>query len=202
MLSSFHWCQIYTDKLYIVEGRPITVKMFVGHDMPAAAFKTKECAQIAYELDDGVCVSIIQASKVVKADYLQGSSKTFDDIHWIGHDNTHPRLNKMNVQVKTKKIKDPIEKEGKYNYRNHVYATHILCAKKDEKEVNIQIGNLYNKVKKSSRAAANLLEAQVMRYVPYEATHKIAQTHKCAVQLPANAEMATFATPLHSFSGS
>ena len=129
--------------------------MFVGHDMPAAAFNSKECAQIAYELDGGVCVSIIQTSKVVKADYLQGSSKKFDDIHWIGHYNTHPRLNKMDVQVKTKKIKDLIEEGGKYNYRNHVHAAHILCAKKDEKEVDIQIGNLYNKIKKSYRAAAD-----------------------------------------------
>ena len=87
----------------------------------------------------------------------------------------------MDVQVKTRKIEDPTEEEGKYNSRNHVYAAHILCAKKDEKEVDIQMGNLYNKVRKSFRAAADLPEERAMRYVPYEGTHKIAQTPKCRV---------------------
>ena len=58
MLSSSHWCQIYIDNLYIAEGRPTTVKMFVGHGMPAAAFNSLKFAQKAYELDGGVRVSI------------------------------------------------------------------------------------------------------------------------------------------------
>ena len=70
ILSSSHWCQIYIDNLYIAKGRPATVKMFVGQDMLPAAFNSKECAQVAYELDGGVCVSIIQANKVVEAGYL------------------------------------------------------------------------------------------------------------------------------------
>ena len=78
----------------------------------------------------------------------------------------------MDVQVKTKKIQDPTEEEEIYNSQNHVYVAHILCVGKDEKEVDIQMSNLYNKDKKSSRAAADLLEARVMRYVPYKATHK------------------------------
>ena len=61
MLSSSHWCQIYIDILYIPEGRPTTVKIFVGHDMPPAAFNSKECAQVAYERDGAVCVCTIQS---------------------------------------------------------------------------------------------------------------------------------------------
>ena len=97
MLSSSYWCQIYIDKLYIVEGRPTTVKMFVGYDMPAAAFNSLECAQKVYKFNDEVRASFIQASKVVEAGYIVSFSKTFDNIHWNDHYNTHPRLNKMEV---------------------------------------------------------------------------------------------------------
>ena len=80
----------------------------------------------------------------------------------------------MDVQVKTKKIKDLTEEEGKkYNSRNQIFA----CAEKDKEEVNIQMGNLYNKNRKSSKAAANLPEARAMRY---------AQTSKCMVKLKKN----------------
>ena len=48
------------------------------------------------------------------------------------------------------------------------------------------MGNLYNKVKKSSIAAADLLEARAMRYGPYEATHKISQSPRRAVQRQKN----------------
>ena len=128
--------------------------------MPPATFNSKECAQVAYKLDSAVCVSIIQASKVVEAGYLQSSSKMLDNIHWTDHYNFRPRLKKMDVQVNPKKIQDPIEEEGgKHNDRNYVFAAHILCAKKVEKEANIQMGNLYNKYRKLSRAATDLLEA-------------------------------------------
>ena len=92
----------------------------------------------------------------------------------------------MDVQVKTKKIQDPTEEEWKYNSRNHVYAAHILCAEKDEKEINNQMRNLYNKDRKSFKAAADLPEPRAMRYVPYKATHKIAQTNKHTVKLQQN----------------
>ena len=58
-----------------------------------------------------------------------------------------------------------------------------MCKKKNKKEVNIQMDNLYNKVRKSSRAVADLPEARAMRYVPYEITHKIAQSPKRSIQL-------------------
>ena len=67
MLSNTTWCQIYVDKLYVGEGKPTTVKLFVGHDTPAAAFNSLEFTQKAEELDGEVCVCIIQASKVVEA---------------------------------------------------------------------------------------------------------------------------------------
>ena len=41
MLSSSYWCQIYMYKLYIPEGRHITVKIFVRNYMPTAAFNLK-----------------------------------------------------------------------------------------------------------------------------------------------------------------
>ena len=118
MLSSSYWCQIYVEKLFIGEGKPITVKMLTGHDIPAAAFNSLEFAQEAYELNSEVRVSIIQTSKVVEAGYLVGSSKTFDNIHWTDYYNTHLRLLKMDFQVMTHNIKDPTEEEGKYNSRN------------------------------------------------------------------------------------
>ena len=67
-----------------------------------------------------------------------------------------------------------------------MFAAHILCAEKDEKDMNIQIGNLYNKDRKSSRAVVDLPEARAMHYVPYKATHKITQTNKCVVKLQKN----------------
>ena len=82
MLSSSYSCQIYLNSLYISEGRPTTVKIFVGHDMPPAAFNSKECAKVAYERDGAVCVCTIQNSKVVEVGYLQGSTKTINDDHW------------------------------------------------------------------------------------------------------------------------
>ena len=120
-------------------------------------------------------------------EYLQGSTKTLNDEHWTDHFNVHLRLKRMDDQVKTKKIEDPTEEEGaKYNSRNHIFAAHILCAEKDEQDVNIQMGNLYNKDRKSSKAAANLPEARAMRYVPYNTTHKIAQISKRIVMLQKN----------------
>ena len=45
------------------------------------------------------------------------------------------------------------------------------------------MGNLYNTDRKSSKAAANLPEAQAMRYDSYDATQKIAQTSKFIAKL-------------------
>ena len=48
------------------------------------------------------------------------------------------------------------------------------------------MGNLYNKNRKSSKAAVNIPEAQAIHYVPYNATNKISQTSKRMVKLQKN----------------
>ena len=58
MLISSYRSQIYIKLLYIAEGRPTTVKVFVGHNMPPTAFNSKECAQVAYGRDGAVCVCV------------------------------------------------------------------------------------------------------------------------------------------------
>ena len=131
ILCSSYWCQIYVDKLFIEERKLTTVKLFVGHDIPAAAFNSLEFSQKADELDGAVLVCIIQASKVVEAGYLVGSSKTLDNIHWTDHYNSYQRLLKIDVQVKTHNIEDPTGE--KWSTRNQVQATHILCSEKMRK---------------------------------------------------------------------
>ena len=65
MLSNTTWYQIYVDKFYIGEEKLTTVKLFVGHNTPPAAFNSLEFTQKEEELDGEVWVCIIQASKVV-----------------------------------------------------------------------------------------------------------------------------------------
>ena len=77
------------------------VKLFVGHNMPPAAFNSKECAKVAYVRDGAVCVCTIQNSKVVEVGYLQGSTKTINNDHWTDHYNVHPRFKRTDVQLKT-----------------------------------------------------------------------------------------------------
>ena len=93
-----------------------------------------EVAQKADELEGAVRVCFIQASKVAVAGYLVGSTKTLDDIHWTDHFNYHPRLLKMDVQVKTQNIEDPTGETQKWSPRNQVNATHILYAEKMRKK--------------------------------------------------------------------
>ena len=187
MLFSSYRCQIYIESLYIAEGRPTTVKILVCHGMPPVTFNLKECAQVAYKRDGVVCVCTIQDSKVVEAGYLQGSTNRINDHHWTDHCNLYPHFKRTDVQVKTKKVEDPAEEGGaKYKSQNQIFAAHIYCAEKDEQEVNIQMSNLYNKNRISSKAAANLQEARAMGYVPYKSTYKIAQTNKRIVKLQKN----------------
>ena len=175
MLSSSYQCQIYVNKIFIGEGKPTTVKLFVGHGIPSAVFNSLEFSPKADELDGAVRMCFVQARKVVVAGYLVGSSKTLDNIHWTNHYDCHPRLLKMDVQVKTRNIEDPTGETQKWSPRNQVQAAHILCAEKNEKDINIQMGNMYNKVRKASRVAGEFPEARAMRYVPYKATNIITQ---------------------------
>ena len=166
MLSSVTCCQTYVDKLWVGEGTPICVKMFVGHNILAAAFNSLEFAQIAEDLDGAVCVCIIKSSKVVESGYLLGSRKTMEYVHWSNHFNNYQRLLNMDVQVKSRPIND--HTDGPWSPRNNVNAEHILYAAKYEKAVNIKIGGMYNKKRKASRAAANFPEGCGFRYVPFE----------------------------------
>ena len=57
---------------------------------------------------------------------------------------------------------------------------------KNEKDVNIQMGNTYCKVKKSLLAAGELPEGRTMRYAPSESTSVITQTSKRKAKLQKN----------------
>ena len=159
--------ELYIDELYVEEGQPTLVKLFVGHNILAAAFNSLEFAQKADELDRAIRVCIIQASKVVEAGYLVGSIKTMNDIHWSDHYNSHPRLLRIDVQVKTHNV--PYPTGVPWSAKNQVHTAHILCSAKNKKDVNIQMSGMYNKTRKASRAAADLPEARAFRFVPFEA---------------------------------
>ena len=78
---------------------PTTTKIFVGHDSVPAIFNSRELAQIADERDGAIRVCYVQASKVVAAGYLQGSTKTMNEAHWTQHLNALPRLDKLDVEI-------------------------------------------------------------------------------------------------------
>ena len=83
MLSSVTWCKIYVDKLWVGDGTPTFVKIFVGHNIQVAAFNSLELAQKADNFECAVCVCITQSSKVkvVEAGYLLSSSKSTNYTH-------------------------------------------------------------------------------------------------------------------------
>ena len=200
-VSSYR-CEVYTNELFIAEGKPTTVKVFVGHDLAAVIFNSLELALLADEKEGVIRVCFIQASRVVVAGYLNGSTKIMDVIHWTKHYNCLPCLRSMDIEVKMLNIKDPTGEPQKYNYRNQVIAAHILCVEKDEEEVKTQFGNTYCKERKSSRAAGEIPEGRAMRYVPYKNTGVITQCPKRFAKLQkkqTNAPMLPKATSFHSF---
>ena len=81
MLSNSTCVRIYVDELYVAEGKSTTVKLFVDHDTPSAAFNSLEFVRKVDKLDGAVRVCTIQASTIVTTGYLLGSSKTMDDIY-------------------------------------------------------------------------------------------------------------------------
>jgi len=101
-------CKVYINAdFYIADGKPTTVKVFVGHDSSAAIFNLLELGQLVDKKDGSVRVCHIQASKVVVAGYLQGSTKTLNEEHWIEHYNVLPRLRNLDVKVQIRNIDDP-----------------------------------------------------------------------------------------------
>ena len=128
MLSNTTRIRTYVDQIYAADDKSTIVKWLVGHDTPSAAFNSLEFSRKADEFDGEVRICTIQASTVVTAGYLLGSRKTMDDIHWSTHYNVHPRLLKMDVQVKTQNVPDPSREL--WSPKNQVPVAHILCSKK------------------------------------------------------------------------
>ena len=81
MLSALSRARQYVDKIWVKELMAMIVKVFVGHDLPAAAFNSIEFAKAIDNIDGAVSVCVIQASKVLAAGYLPGPRKTMVDSH-------------------------------------------------------------------------------------------------------------------------
>ena len=80
LVSTYRY-KIFVSAVYIAPGKPTTVKVFVGHDSPAAIFNLLELAKLADEKYCSIKVCAIQASKVVVDSYLNGSTKILDPDH-------------------------------------------------------------------------------------------------------------------------
>ena len=173
--------KIYVNDLYITPGKPTKVKVFVGHNAPAAIFNSIQLAKRADEIDCSVKVCPIQSNKVVTAGYLNRSTKSLDPEHFTDLLNTipRPRLKNLDVEVQIINIPDPaVDDTKKFNPKDQVYAAHVLCAKKNEDTVNVALANTYCKVRKASQAAGEYPEGRNMRYVPFKLTDNIAHTPK------------------------
>ena len=84
----------------------------------------------------------------------------------------------MDIEVKILNIEDPNGEPRTWSPRNRVMAADILCSEKNEKDVNIQMGNTHCKDRKKSQADGELPEGRTMKYVPYKSTNVITQTPK------------------------
>ena len=78
VLVSTWTCKVYVSDLYITLGKPTMVKVFVGHDEPAAIFNSIDLAKRVDEIDCAVRVFAIQSNKVVVAGYLNSSTKILE----------------------------------------------------------------------------------------------------------------------------
>ena len=76
-LASYWKAKPYASQdLYIADGKPTSVKIFVGHDSSAAVFNSLELAKLLDDREASIRVCHVQSSKVVVAGYFQGSTKT------------------------------------------------------------------------------------------------------------------------------
>ena len=112
----------------------------------------------------------IEASKVVTTGYLQGSTKTLNEEHWTEYLNALSRLHKLDVKVHICNIDEPLGESKKFGSKNKYFAAHVLCAQKNEAEVNLALCNTYGKERRVSRAAGDLPERRAMKFVPYNST--------------------------------
>ena len=155
VLVSTWIAKVYVSDLYIAPGKPTTVKVFVGHDEPAAIFNSIDLAKRVDEIDCAVKVCAIQSNKVVVVGYLNGSTKTLEPEHFTDLVSTIPCMQNLDVQVKNMNITDLTADETKQtNPRDRVFAAHILCGEKDEEAVNAALASTYCKIRKASQAAS------------------------------------------------
>ena len=149
LVSTYEY-KIYVNEHFVAPGKPMTVKVFAGHNSPAAIFNSLELAKLADEKECSVKVCAIQASKVVIAGYLDGFTKTLDVDYWTEYFNNLSCLRNMDIEVQILNILDPTGEPQQWNTRDHVYAAHILCSGKNEEEVNAQLSNTYYKERNAS----------------------------------------------------
>ena len=57
------------------------IKVFVGHNLLAAAFNLIKFAKVTDDIEGVVSVCVIQTSKIVETGYLLRSRKTMVDSH-------------------------------------------------------------------------------------------------------------------------
>ena len=187
VLVSTWTCKVYVSNLYIAPGKPRTAKVFVCHSSPAAIFNSMDFTKRVNEINCTVKVCAIQSNKVVGAGYLNDLIKRLDPEHFTNLLYTIPRLKNLDVEVKNLNITDITADETKpINSRDRVFAAHILCAKKNEEEVNAALGNTYCKVRKASQVAGEYPDGQNMQYAPIKMTGNIAHTPKRFKKLQKN----------------
>ena len=151
VIASTLKAKIYVNDLYIGPGKPTTVKIFVGHNKPAAMFNSIELVKIVDEIECTVKVCAIRSNKVVVAGYRNGSTKTLEPENFTYIVGTLPRMKKLDVEVKNMNITDlTADPTQRPDPRNRVKAAHILCAAKDEKAVNTSLSHTYCKTRKAS----------------------------------------------------
>ena len=169
-------CKIYIDEdLYVADGKPTSVKLFVGHDSSATVFNLLDLAKLLHKRELFIRACYIQSSTVVVAGYLQGSPKTLNEEHWTEHLNWLPRLKNLDIEVQIRNIKDPTSDSQEPGYKmnmskNNCLATHVLYSERNKEAVNFTLCTTYSRVRSVSQAACNLPEGRTMKYIPYNGT--------------------------------
>ena len=143
LVSSWKYKIYISEDLYIAYGKPTSVKLFVGHNSSAAVFNSLEFAKLLHEREASIRVCHIQASIVVVAGYLQGSTKTLNEEHWTEHLNWLPCLKNLDVEVQIRNIEDPTSDTQEPGYKmnmskNKYLAAHVLCSEKMRKRSTLR----------------------------------------------------------------
>ena len=75
------------------------------------------------EKEGSIRVCHVQASKVVVAGYLQGSTNTLNEEHWTEHINVLPHLRNLDVEVQIRDIDDPTSDSQQSSYKRTIQKT-------------------------------------------------------------------------------